>query len=150
MNFDHVITWQIKKFIFQLSWRLQSSNLEVIRIRTKPYITIWYLKTSESCDHQTWCEYTPEWGGVNTAPCLHATWTSHAKVIRSEAPKIVMRKATRLHRLLGIWLCDILINEKRHTTIFVKVFKHQSWMGKHKMKSLGSKIIQSMLHLEIN
>lgn len=146
MNFDHVITWQIKKFISQLSWRLQSSNLEVIRIRTKPYITIWYLKTSESCDHQL---------GVNTnqneeVPCLHATWPSHAKVIKTAAPKIVMRKAARLHRLLGIWFCDILVNEERHITIFVKVFKHQSWMGKHRMKSLGSKMIQSMLYLEIN
>ena len=58
---------------------------------------------------------------------LHVTWPSHAKVIKTTAPKFALMKGTHLNRPLIAWYPD---KWKEHVVTFTEVFRHQIWYEK--------------------
>ena len=58
---------------------------------------------------------------------LHVTWSSHAKVIKTTAPKFALMKGTHLNRPLIAWYPD---KWKEHVVTFTEVFRHQIWYEK--------------------
>ena len=92
-----------------------------------------------SYDHVITWHVTTKLGGNayqnEKVPLIHFTWRHHAKVIKVRVPKFALMEGTYSHRTRDLWLCDVLTNEKRQITTFIKALRHYIWKIKKGSKT---------------
>ena len=122
---DHVINWQIKNTIEQISRRLQSPFMS----------TIPTCHVIHSFDPATFDKFVVQLSrelqtlnlvGIHSRMRGYYSFISRdlivLKQIKAIIPRLVLAKGTHPYRPCNLWLSNIPITEECHITTFAKVF----------------------------